>query len=147
MLEVIDKGSPTESHPAPLLLVHGAWHAAWCWDDGFLEFFANKGFRVLAISLRGHGGSSTPRRLRFISCADYLQDVAAVAADLPTPPVLVGHSMGGYIVQKYLETNHAPAGVLLASVPQKSAVRLILRWMKLGWSDRQRHRRPSGQPG
>jgi pimeloyl-ACP methyl ester carboxylesterase len=131
MLEVIDKGSSTECHPVPLLFVHGAWHGAWCWDEGFLDFLADKGFRVLALSLRGHGGSSAPRRLRFISFADYLQDVAAVAADLPTPPVLVGHSMGGYVVQKYLETNHAPAGVLVASVPQKGAVPLILRWIKL----------------
>jgi NADPH-dependent stearoyl-CoA 9-desaturase len=37
VLEVIDKGSSTAQHPAPLLLVHGAWHAAWCWDENFLE--------------------------------------------------------------------------------------------------------------
>ena len=35
MLEVIDRGFVTDSHPAPLLFVHGAWHAAWCWDDIF----------------------------------------------------------------------------------------------------------------
>jgi len=33
------------------------------------------------------------------------------------PPVLVGHSMGGMVVQKYLESNATPAAVLLASVP------------------------------
>ncbi|PRC62971.1 alpha/beta hydrolase, partial [Mycobacterium sp. ITM-2017-0098] len=36
MLEVIDKGSASAAHPAPLLFVHGAWHAAWCWDEHFL---------------------------------------------------------------------------------------------------------------
>ena len=41
MLEVIDKGACSESHPAPLLFVHGAWHAAWCWDENFLGFFAD----------------------------------------------------------------------------------------------------------
>jgi pimeloyl-ACP methyl ester carboxylesterase len=131
MLEVIDKGSATEADPIPLLFVHGAWHGAWCWDEGFLDFFIDKGFRVLAFSLRGHGHSPAPRPLRFISMADYLQDVATVAADLPTPPVLIGHSMGGYIVQKYLETKHAPAGVLLASVPSRGGGPLVLRWTKL----------------
>jgi hypothetical protein len=29
MLEVIDKGSATDSHPVPLLFVHGACIAAW----------------------------------------------------------------------------------------------------------------------
>ena len=33
------------------------------------------------------------------------------------PPVLVGHSMGGMVVQKYLESHATPAAVLLASVP------------------------------
>ena len=32
MLEVIDKESPSESHPVPLLFVHGGEHAAWCWE-------------------------------------------------------------------------------------------------------------------
>ena len=34
-LEVIDKGSCSESHPTPLLFVHGGRLAAWCWDEIF----------------------------------------------------------------------------------------------------------------
>ena len=56
-LEVIDKGSTSPAHPAPLLFVHGAWHAEWCWDEHFLDFFAGRGYRALAPSLRGHGAS------------------------------------------------------------------------------------------
>lgn len=115
MLEVIDKGTCSESHPVPLLFVHGAWHAAWCWDEHFLDFFADKGYRALAVSLRGHGNSPTPKPLRSCSIADYVDDVASVADSLPTRPVLIGHSMGGFIVQKYLESHEAPAGVLVAS--------------------------------
>ncbi len=32
MLDVIDREPSRESHKAPLLFVHGAWHGAWCWD-------------------------------------------------------------------------------------------------------------------
>jgi pimeloyl-ACP methyl ester carboxylesterase len=60
MLEVIDKGSGSEAHPAPLLFVHGGWHGAWCWDEHFLRFFADKGYQALAVSLRGHGNSQSP---------------------------------------------------------------------------------------
>src|SRR5215813_5709991 len=63
MLEVIDKGSCTEAHPVPLLFVHGGWHGAWCWDDHFLDFFADAGYRAVALSLRGHGASPTPKPL------------------------------------------------------------------------------------
>jgi pimeloyl-ACP methyl ester carboxylesterase len=129
MLEVIDKGSCSESHPAPLLFVHGSWHAAWCWDEHFLDFFADNGYRALAVSLRNHGNSHKNRPRRS-SVADYVSDVAAVADSLPTPPVIIGHSMGGLVAQKYLEKHSAPAGVLLASMPVSGAGRSLIRIVK-----------------
>jgi pimeloyl-ACP methyl ester carboxylesterase len=107
MLEVIDKGASSEVHSTPLLFVHGAWHAAWCWNEHFLDFFADNGYRALAVSLRGHGNSPTPRPLRKCSITDYVGDVASIADSLSTRPVLIGHSMGGLITQKYLETRTA----------------------------------------
>ncbi|MBU3750693.1 MAG: alpha/beta hydrolase, partial [Mycobacterium sp.] len=98
MLEVIDKGSVSASHPAPLLFVHGAWHAAWCWDEHFLEFFASRGYRAMALSFRGHGNSPLDKRLRDCSFADYVDDVTSVAGGLPARPVLIGHSMGAATV-------------------------------------------------
>lgn len=126
-LEVIDKGACTPGHPVPLLFVHGAWHGAWCWDEYFLDFFAGRGYRAVAVSLRGHGQSRTPERLRACSCADYVDDVRSVADRLPTRPVVIGHSLGGYVVQKYLESFTAPAGVLLASISFRGLRNLMLR--------------------
>ena len=57
MHEVIEKGRSSEAHPTPLLFVHGAAHAAWCWDEYFLDFFADRGYRAVALSLHGHGAS------------------------------------------------------------------------------------------
>ena len=96
MLEVIDKGSISDAHPVPLLFVHGAWHAAWCWDEHFLSFFADKGYRAVALNLRGHGNSPSDKPLRACSVADFVEDIASVADGLPTPPVIIGHSMGGH---------------------------------------------------
>jgi hypothetical protein len=101
-IEVIDKGSSSDIHPAPLLFVHGGWHAAWCWDEHFLDFFADAGYRAIALSLRGHGSSPNARPLSQCSVADYVEDVCSVADGLPTSPVLIGHSMGGFLVQMYL---------------------------------------------
>ncbi|OBI41545.1 alpha/beta hydrolase [Mycobacterium kyorinense] len=129
-LEVIDKGACTPTHPVPLLFVHGAWHGAWCWDEYFLDFFADNGFRALAVSLRGHGKSPTATPLRRCSCADYVDDVRSVADDLPAAPVVIGHSMGGYVVQKYLEQFTAPAGVLLASMSPRGCLGFLLRLAK-----------------
>ena len=130
MLEVIDKGAVSESHPAPLLFVHGAWHAAWCWDEHFLDFFAARGYRAVAVSLRGHGGSPTGKRLRDLSFADFGADVTTAADQLPTPPIVVGHSMGGALVQRYLESREAPAGILMASMPPQGYLKSGLRWIR-----------------
>lgn len=127
MLELIDKGACSPAHPTPVLFVHGAWHAAWCWDEHFLGFFADNGYRVLAVSLRGHGNSTTTKPLYRCSIADYVDDVATAVDSLPDPPVLVGHSMGGFIVQKYLEAHSVPAGVLLASSPPEGIRKATLR--------------------
>lgn len=130
VLEVIDKGCVSEAHPVPLLFVHGAWHAAWCWDENFLGYFADLGYRALALSFRGHGGSPIDKPLRTCSVEDYVQDVRSVADELPVPPVVIGHSMGGLIVQKYLENRPAPAGVLMASIPPQGNFGSSLRWLR-----------------
>ncbi|WP_179471409.1 alpha/beta hydrolase [Mycolicibacterium vinylchloridicum] len=123
MLEVLTKGAGTAAHPTPLLFVHGGWHGAWCWADNFLDFFAGRGFLAAAVSLRGHAGSGSPTPLKSCTIADYVDDVAAAAAQLGASPAVVGHSMGGLVVQKYLEQHDAPAAVLMASLPSRSAGR------------------------
>jgi pimeloyl-ACP methyl ester carboxylesterase len=130
VLEVIDKGCVSESHPVPLLFVHGAWHAAWCWDENFLSFFADKGYRAVALSFRGHGDSGTDKPLRACSVGDYIEDVRSVADRMPSAPVVIGHSMGGLIVQKYLESHEAPAGVLMTSIPPSGNLGNALRWIR-----------------
>lgn len=130
MLEVIDRGAVTQSHPVPLLFVHGAWHAAWCWDQHFLGFFADRGYRAVALSLRGHGDSTTERPLRHCSASDFVEDIDVVARDLCTAPVIIGHSMGGLIVQKYLESHHTPAAVLMTSMPPQGNLGATMRWIR-----------------
>lgn len=104
-------------HRVPLLFIHGAYTAAWCWEEHFLPWFAERGYATYAVSLSGHGGSRRHSLLDNFSIADYVRDVEAVVAELPAPPVLIGHSMGGMVVQKFLERQAAPAVVLMASVP------------------------------
>ncbi len=86
VLEMIDKGSATESHPVPLLFVHGATAAAWYWEENFLDFFADNGYRAVALNLRGHGGSPASKPLNKCTIADYVDDVRSVAATLPATP-------------------------------------------------------------
>ncbi len=127
VLHIPAEGSPK---PNPLLLVHGAWHGAWCWQETFMPYFAGQGYHTYALSLRGHAGSPNDRPLRLTGARHYVQDVAQVAAQIaaehPAPVLLIGHSMGGYVVQKYLEQHPAAGAVLLASIPVTGVAPFLL---------------------
>lgn len=129
-LELISKYPAQALHPTPLLFVHGAWHGAWCWDVHFLDYFVQQGFAVHAVSLRGHGQSAGREKLRWTRITHYMADVVQTAAQLPAPPVVIGHSMGGLVVQKYLETHAVPAAVLMATLPPTGVLGTTLRIAK-----------------
>ena len=137
-LEVLVKAPRARSgkriHETPLLFIHGAYTAAWCWDEYFLDWFAGQGYFSYALSLSGHGNSRGRRQLDSFGIKDYVNDVAEVVASLPSPPVLIGHSMGGFVVQKYLEQHLAPAAALLCSVPPQGLMTSMfgLLWQKPG---------------
>jgi pimeloyl-ACP methyl ester carboxylesterase len=116
-LEVLSRTPASLPKPRPLLFIHGAFTGAWCWEEHFLPFFAEAGYASYAVSLSGHGHSRGREYLDSMSIADYVADVVEAVAGLPAPPVLIGHSMGGFVVQKYLEEHEAPAAVMMCSVP------------------------------
>jgi len=117
-LELISQGAECATR-LPVLCIHGGWHGAWCWQDNFLPGLAAAGYAAYALSLRGHGCSTG--RARFASAAQYQQDidwaVDQIRARSGQTPALLGHSMGGYLVQQWLQHHTAPGAVLLASIP------------------------------
>jgi pimeloyl-ACP methyl ester carboxylesterase len=125
-LEVIAKKPDGNAHSTPLVFVHGAWHGAWCWEQ-FQSYFAEQGYASYALNLRGHGNSEGRDRLRWFRATDYVDDIACVVDQLPRPPALIGHSGGGYLIQKYLESRSAAAAVFLASVSVNGAFRMFNR--------------------
>lgn len=88
-----------------IVFAHGICHGAWCWEN-FLHFFSKRGYDCYALSYRGHGGSSGRMKLDSFSIADYVEDIHAAvgfcAGASGCKPVLIGHSMGGGAVQKYI---------------------------------------------
>lgn len=79
--------------PALVLLVHGAWHGAWCWAPLQAEL-DRRGVASLAVDLPGHGLS----REAAGDLADDVRCVGDALASIRAPVVLVGHSYGGAVV-------------------------------------------------
>ena len=99
----------------PLLFQHGMWHGAWCWRQ-WQELLAEQGWESHAISLPGHGKSPIQRAVRFCTLNYYLSFVAEAVASLSEKPVLIGHSMGGALTQRYLKKvgDDLPGAALVA---------------------------------
>ena len=109
-----------------ILFVHGAGHAAWCWHDHFIPWFEARGYTVAAPDLPGHGLQDR-RGLKNNTLSHYVDAVGAAAASLDPPVILAGHSMGGFVIQKYLEGAQADLAVLLASTPPAGARGMVAR--------------------
>jgi 3-oxoadipate enol-lactonase len=95
----------------PLVFLHGIGGAARAWR-GQLDFFGDR-YRAMAWDMPGYGGSAPLTTVSIATLADALQDfLREVGA---TKPILVGHSIGGMIVQQWL-TKHPDiaAAVVLA---------------------------------
>lgn len=116
-IEILFRKTSSSSNKPPVVFLHGAYVGAWCWDEFFLSYFADNGHDAYAFSLRGHGNSGGYNQTAWTSLKDYVDDLQHVIARLDDDPIIVGHSMGGMVVQKYLEKYSCKAAVLMGSVP------------------------------
>ena len=129
-IEHIIKQPEKRAHETPLLFQHGAWHGAWCWEL-WLDYFASLGYEVHAISLPGHGKSSMNKaHINFYTLKDYVDTLAGEVEKISPKPVVIGHSMGGAIVQRYLETHQLPGAVLLATLPSAGMLPMTIRLLR-----------------
>ncbi len=82
------------------VLVHGAWHGAWCWYK-VAPLLRQKGHKVICPDLPGHGRDRTP--LLEVTLQTYVDHVCAVLNAELEPMILVGHSMGGAVITQAAE--------------------------------------------
>ena len=82
------------------VLVHGAWHGAWCWKK-VIPLLEKEGHKVVALDLPGHGEDKTP--IADITLQAYTDRVCQILDEQSDPVILVGHSMGGVVVTQTAE--------------------------------------------
>jgi len=82
------------------LLVHGGWHAGWCWDK-VKEALEAQGHTVVAPDLPGHGSDKTP--LSEVTMESYARATVNFASSQAEKVIAVGHSMTGISNQQAAE--------------------------------------------
>ncbi|MGE0596872.1 MAG: alpha/beta hydrolase [Hyphomonadaceae bacterium] len=82
----------------PIVFVHGAFCGGWAFD-GFREPFEREGFETHAPNLPHHERGADLEQLAETGLKDYAQAIVMYASTLRAPPLLIGHSLGGLVVQ------------------------------------------------
>ena len=126
--------TPTDGDRIPLILIHGAWLSARSWER-FADYFDQRGFAVSAPEWpRKHGDVEELREsadeLAGLGLAEIVDHYAALIRALEQPPVLIGHSFGGLIVELLLDRGLGRAGVALSPAPPKGILVLPFSSLK-----------------
>lgn len=118
----LPSGEPVS--PLTLVLVHGASHQKVCYEN-WAVYLQQQGWRIITLSLRGHGGSRWSRPIGQAHLSDYVEDIRQVVmeAGIGEHIVLVGHSMGGWVAQLYAETYDLAGLIVLDSVSPQYSLR------------------------
>ena len=122
------------TRPSPFILIHGAWHGAWCWHR-LIPLLEASGARVIAPDLPSMGADATPPES--VTLDSWARFVAGLA-DLEPGCRLVGHSRAGAIISRaaelaprsvgrlvYLSAYLLPAGDSVAAEARRDTESLI----------------------
>ncbi|HTS15799.1 MAG TPA: alpha/beta hydrolase, partial [Candidatus Sulfotelmatobacter sp.] len=129
-----------------IVFIHGAWVTPRCWEP-MVGFFQARGYECLAPAWPGKDRSveairADPSPLLGLGVGEIAAHYEQIVRGLDEPPILIGHSFGGLIVQLLLDRGLGAAGVALDPAPPsgvwafeptafRSLASVILTWR--GW--------------
>lgn len=117
MATMISHAATSPCGMPPILFIHGAFAGAWCWEEHFMPWFAKRGFDTYAIDLPGRRGRRDFEKLQDFGIDDYRDAVLDAVDTFETPPLVIGHSMGGFLAWQAAERRTLAGMVLMAPVP------------------------------
>lgn len=125
--------------PKSVLFITGAFVGNNCWDE-WRSLFEDKGYRTAAPpwpgknadpqTLRNRQPDALIAANRLSVLTDYYSNIAE---SLPEQSVLIGHSIGGLIVQLLLQRELGSAGVAIHPVPPQGIMSFQFSFLKAGW--------------
>jgi len=111
--------TPAPAAPDTIVLIHGLWMTPRSWEH-WVEHYESRGYRVLAPAYPGLEVEALREVLSPIEALTVpgtVEHLEGIISELETPPILIGHSFGGVLVQILLDHGFGAAGVAIDSVP------------------------------
>ncbi|MEH2163134.1 MAG: alpha/beta hydrolase [Nostoc sp.] len=111
-----------------IVLIHGLWMTPGSWDL-FREFYQRQGYQVFApawprLLSEVEAIRRDPSALAGLGITEVADHYEQFARTLDEPPILMGHSFGGLIVQILLDRGLGAAGVAIDSATPKGIWKL-----------------------
>ncbi len=124
------------THP-PVVFVHGLWIHASSWTP-WIERFGAAGYQATAAEWPGDPATvasarANPRSIADRGIEEIVEHHKRYIGGLDERPILVGHSVGGLIIQRLLAEDFAVAGVAIDPAPIKGVLRLPMSSLKVAF--------------
>src|SRR6476620_6685810 len=121
-------------HRPPIMFIHGAWLSARSWEN-FSEFFEARGYDFSAPEWpRKEGDVEELREATYeiegLGLTEIVDHYEEQIQGFDDPPILIGHSFGGLIVELLLDRGLGRAGVALSPAPPKGILLLPFSSLK-----------------
>ncbi|MGY1601556.1 alpha/beta hydrolase [Geodermatophilus sp. SYSU D00815] len=118
----------SEPDRVPVVFVHGLWLHSSSWAP-WVELFTARGFAAHAPGWPGDaptaaGTRARPEAVADVGIAAVTDSYSAFIAELPAPPVVVGHSFGGLVAQRLHAMGFARACIALSPTQFKGVLGL-----------------------
>jgi pimeloyl-ACP methyl ester carboxylesterase len=123
-----------------IVLINGLWMTALSWEL-WVKHYSEKGYRVIAANWPGMEGDieelrRDPSRFATLGVTEVVDHYEQIIRDLATPPLIIGHGVGGLVTQILIDRGWGAVGVAIASAPPKGVFRSMFRNLKLALKDR-----------
>jgi len=122
-----------------IVFIHGMYMTPLCWEQWTTHFQA-KGYHCLAPAWPGRDKPVESLRknhpdpqLGKLTLTHVVEHLANTIGKLDEKPILIGHSMGGLVVQLLLQRDLAAAGVVISSAPPMGVFTTRLEFLKSNW--------------
>ena len=115
--------STPNSAPDTIVLIHGLWMTPRSLEK-WVEHYEGRGYRVLAPAYPGLGVEvealrEDPSPIEALTVPGTVEHYERIIGELESPPIIMGHSFGGCLVQILLDRGYGAAGVAIDSVPSE----------------------------
>jgi pimeloyl-ACP methyl ester carboxylesterase len=128
-----------KSHSGTVVFITGAFVHHSCWDE-WKTYFESKGYKTMAPpwphksapaeTLRNSHPNKDIASNRLSALTDHYDHIVR---QLPEKSILIGHSIGGLIVQLLLQRGLGVSGVAIHSVPPRGIMTFKFSFLKAGW--------------